>query len=403
MSCVRPLLPLAFGCSLRRCAAALGFVLACCAGAADAWKIPALDGELSGELARITDSTPLRWSVGMTSPPGGGRHGAMKADGPGARVHAEAQLDAAGDGRWRMLAGELDLGRWFGALRSFAPDSVADLSIAGTLTLSGEGPVRRGALGGRAMLVLRDGRLDDPAHHLQLEGIAARIELSDLAARRSPPRQELTWTSGRYDALVLGPGRLVFALDGDTLHVELAALGVFGGELKLGAFSLALGSPEFAVTARLEGAEIAALQPFLPPVLREGRGRLDGELSVRRTAAGVQFGAGRLSLRPGETAALRFAPTPGLLSASLPKAALKLYPGLQEVEQGNLPIQAQLLEVWFTPEGDAQGRTASLRILGGPSDPSLRAPIDLNVNVQGPLESLISFGTNSRLRFGGGK
>jgi len=33
----------------------------------------------------------------------------------------------------------------------------------------------------------------------------------------------------------------------------------------------------------------------------------------------------------------------------------------------------------------------------------LRAPIDLTINVRGPLESLVKFGTNSRLRFGGGR
>lgn len=381
----------------------MGLALGGRAVAAEAWRIPAIDGEFSGEVSRLTDPAPLRWSVGMTSHPGGGRRGAIKADGPGARFHAEAQLDSGGSGAWRILAGEVDLARWFGALLVLAPASVADLTVAGTLTLSGEGSVQRGAIGGRATLTLRDGRIDDPAHKLQLEGLALRIEFTDLAAHRSAPRQELTWTSGRYDALTLGPGRLVFALDGDTMRVELATMGIFGGELKLGAFSLSLGSPEFAVTARIEGAQISAFQPFLPPVLREGRGRLDGELFLRRTAAGIQFGSGRLSLRPGETADLRFAPTPGLLSASLPKAALQLYPGLQQVEQGSLPIQAQVLEVTFTPDRDAQGRTASLRILGGPSDPGLRAPIDLNVNVLGPLESLISFGTNSRLRFGGGK
>ena len=34
---------------------------------------------------------------------------------------------------------------------------------------------------------------------------------------------------------------------------------------------------------------------------------------------------------------------------------------------------------------------------------TLTAPIDLNINVRGSLESLIKFGTDSRLRFGGGK
>ena len=380
----------------------MGWALGLTGGAAaEAWRIPAVDGELAGEIARVDDPAALRWSCGLHPTADGGRRGAASAIGPGAALHAELRLDAAGDGAWRIPAGEIDLGRWFGALATLVPGTGFDLAVGGMLGLTGGGEVRRGVPGGRVVLTWRDGRIDDPAHKLHLEGIRLRLDVTDLAARRSAPRQELSWTSGRYDALALGPGRLLFALEGDTLRVEFAALGILGGELKLGAFALTLGSPEFAVSARLEGAEIAALQPFLPPVLREARGRLDGEISFRRTAAGVQFGAGRLALRPGETAALRLVATPGLLSASLPPAALKLYPGLQQMEQGRLPIQAQVLDITFTPEGDADGRTAAVRIVGGPSDPGLRAPIDLNVNVRGPLESLITFGTDSRLRFGG--
>jgi hypothetical protein len=70
---------------------------------------------------------------------------------------------------------------------------------------------------------------------------------------------------------------------------------------------------------------------------------------------------------------------------------------------GQMPLRAEVLEVTFTPLGDAAGRTAWVHLAGGPVDPNLKAPIDLTVNVQGPLQSLIRFGTNSRLRFGGQK
>src|SRR5690606_14321121 len=108
-----------------------------------------------------------------------------------------------------------------------------------------------------------------------------------------------------------------------------------------------------------------------------------------RTPNGVQIGNGTLALRAGETADLRLAPTPGLLSSSLPETVLKVYPGLGKIETGEVPIRAERLEVAFTPSGDAQGRTAAIRVVGGPEDPRLRAPVDLNINVRGPLEQLI--------------
>ena len=82
---------------------------------------------------------------------------------------------------------------------------------------------------------------------------------------------------------------------------------------------------------------------------------------------------------------------------------LQHYPGLKKIEMGEAPLRAEELEVTFTPGGDSEGRTARVHIAGGPVDPNLKAPIDLNVNVRGPLQSLIQFGTNSRLRFGGSR
>jgi hypothetical protein len=151
----------------------------------------------------------------------------------------------------------------------------------------------------------------------------------------------------------------------------------------------------------MSGVAVDQILFLLPPVLAEARGRLDGNMVLKRDAGGIQIGTGRLALREGETADIRLTPTPGLLSASLPAAILKYYPGLGKMETGGIPLRAEVLEVSVTPQGDAQGRTASIHVAGGPTDPSLKAPIDLTVNVRGPLESLVKFGTNSRLRFGG--
>jgi hypothetical protein len=35
-------------------------------------------------------------------------------------------------------------------------------------------------------------------------------------------------------------------------------------------------------------------------------------------------------------------------------------------------------------------------------DPALKSPVVLQINVRGPLESVVKFGTHSKLRFGGG-
>jgi hypothetical protein len=142
-------------------------------------------------------------------------------------------------------------------------------------------------------------------------------------------------------------------------------------------------------------------------VLSEARGRLDGNVALKRDATGIQIGNGRLALREGETADLRLAVKPGWLTTSLPPDIVKYFPGFQKIESGAIPIRARVLEITLTPLGDAQGRTAWVHVEGGPTDPELTAPIDATVNVRGPLDQLVKIGaelgTNSRLRFSGAR
>jgi hypothetical protein len=385
-------------------AAGVGLGLLSAPLVAAGWRLPPVSGEFSGGFAfRPDDAGPaLAWSVALVPSADGGRRGELRISGEGARLEVALEADAAGEGRWQIREGAWDLGSWVPALAPWLGPLFSGLTGSGSLRLSGEGAIRGGALDGRAVLHVEDGRLDDPAHALRLAGLDLRTEF-DVEARRSPPGQELRWRSGSYDALGLGPGLVRFALEEGALAVEAVELAVAGGTLSLAALRLPWSNGEFEVLARLQGLELKELQTFLPAVLRGARGRVDGEITVRRTAAGLQLGNGRLRLRAGETAELRFAPSPGLLSGSLPGAVLSLYPGLAKVERGEVPIQAEELEVRLTPGGDAEGRTASVHVRGGPVDPGLRAPLDLRVNVRGPLESIVSFGTNSRIRFGSPK
>jgi len=366
------------------------------------WRLPPLDGEFTGEFRPLTipDAPSLSWKLVLRALPTGIRAVDLTLDGPGTRFHAELRLDASGNGTWRIGVADVDLTVWSASAAGLLGEEFAAATAQGRLEVDGEGTIRNGSLAGRARLVLRDGRIEDPVRNLVLAGIALDLTLEDIAERRSAPRQLLTWTNGHYDAITFSRGYFDFTVSGEQIQVDESSLEVFGGEVVLAAFTFSTVQREAAVIARVIGIDVSHLLPLLPDVLASARGRVDGSVTLHRTKAGVQIGGGSLALRAGETADLRLAPTPGLLSSSLPETVLKYYPGLGKIETGEVPLRADLLEVAFTPGGDAQGRTAVVRIVGGPVDPNLRAPVDLNVNVRGPLESLIKFGTDSRLRFG---
>ncbi len=387
----------------RRAVVGLGLILATPASAS-AIRLPLLDGNLEGDFTalQLPGAPPLHWKLEVIPTGQTGRAATVRITGAGTDLQAELRIDGTDAIQWRLNAGRLDLVTWFPAVVPLLGPEQAAASAQGAMTVRGEGSWRGGRWTGRAEIEIAGGRFEDPGGKTTVEGIALKLVLEDVGALRSAPGQIVSWTSAQFDTIPLGAGRMTFAFEGEQVRVENATAALWGGEVKLAAFAFAISRMEMSVIARVIGIDLAQLLTLLPPVLAEARGRLDGSFAVRRDSSGLQIGAGRLALQSGEPAELKLAPTPGLLSGSLPSTVLKYYPGLGQIETGQIPLQAGLLEVAFTPGGDAEGRTASIHLTGGPVDPKLRAPIDLTINVRGPLESLIKFGTNSRVRFGSG-
>jgi hypothetical protein len=376
-------------------------------GAADiapGWVLPPLDGEVAGELTPLyfPGAPALQYRASIRAVTPRERTVAVALAGPGLSLRGSAVLDSQGEGTWAVEELTLDLGEWFGWVGPRLLPALAKATLQGQLTAKGAGTWRGGVLGGRATIEVRDGRYEDPALGLTLEGIKVRLDVVDVGERRTAPGQVLEWSAGKADLVPLGPGRVEFALEGDTLKIGLIRVAVFGGELEVGPTEFSARRPAVDFSARMRGVELRQVLFLLPPVLVAAQGRLDGQIALRRDSAGLQIGIGRLTLRQGEKADLQFAPSPGLLTAQLPAQVKQYYPGLEKLETGGIPLRAERMEIELTPAGDEQGRTATVHIEGGPVDPALKSPVVLQINVRGPLESVVKFGTHSKLRFGGG-
>lgn len=222
----------------------------------------------------------------------------------------------------------------------------------------------------------------------------------DLETRTTGPAQWLTWAGGKADTLAIGRGRVEFGLEAGILHVTKAAQEVLGGHVYVQPFRLRPDQSLNGLDARAEGIEVSMILPLLPPVLAEAKGRLDGVLRLERNEKGLMLTEVRLSLPNAQTAQVRLLPTPGIISNNLPKKILQHYPGLIKIETGEMPMKAERMDIRITPQNSANEKSATIRLEGGPVDPALRAPLVFDVNVFGPLEPLIRFGTDERLRFG---
>ena len=93
----------------------------------------------------------------------------------------------------------------------------------------------------------------------------------------------------------------------------------------------------------------------------------------------------------------RFAPVPtwlGPISRWL-SADNPVYSNLEQIEEGRAPLQVDTLTVHLTPEGDAQGRTATVRMTAHPADSNAAVKsVNFDVNVAGPVMSVLKLGLN---------
>ena len=156
-------------------------------------------------------------------------------------------------------------------------------------------------------------------------------------------------------------------------------------------------------TLKVRDVNLSELAAFADPektYVRTANGKVEGIIRVRVRAGALSGGDSALRLPPGTTATVTFVPSPGLLTSYVPAQVLKHYPGIEAIELGKTPLEAKVLQLVYHPEGDAQGRGARLRIEGRPLDPKIIAPLELEVNFTGPLESLLRKALDSRLKVG---
>ena len=262
--------------------------------------LPPIAGELAGDFTplKIAGAPTVHWTIKLESPAPFERVAQVTADGAGVHLRAEARLDTAGNGTWRVTEGKVDLQPWLGVPLT-----------RGEIALAGSGTLRDGAI--TADLALR------------LQGI-------DL-------------------------GELLRFADAERKYFVSAS------------------------------------------------GRVEGTIQISWRGGAFAMGPAALTLAPGAPALVTFKPSPGLLTSYVPEAVRKRYPGLEAIEMGKTPLEAKVLRLTFAPVGDSAGRVAVLRIEGQPQDRRYVAPLELDVNISGQVESLVRKLLDQRLRVGGAK
>ncbi len=380
--------------------------------------LPPVDGQLAGGFAvnELAGAPKLQWEL-TTRSAGERRFLRIAIDGVGMRLRADAEVNAEGDGTWKIRDGWIDAGVWLAAFAPRLGANAAGVSAAGTIVLSGGGLVRAGWPAGNVRVALHDGSVRQPVQGWSIDGIGLAGEFaidsrSGAVASAGPFELSLrTITTKRLGARNL----LVHAVLDATgsLHVQEAGLEIAGGKMTADPFVLSLSPLATTLTLRLRSVGLQDVAALVPAGLAETRGRVEGWVGLSWSQAdGIELGRGELALDDIEPAKVRLAPAPGFLTGRVPedvgllpawtgalarwvRAKNPAYPAIRDIEMGRTALHVERLTVKLEPEGDASGRTAVVEIRARPDvAESVVKEVVFQVNVAGPLAAVLRMGLN---------
>jgi len=291
---------------------------------------------------------------------------------------------------------KLELADGWALLRELAPALATGWEAGGTLTVTGRGRAANGAVTGEMALHLRDGSAGNAGEKLSIDGVQADVVLSDPMRVATAPGQIIRAVSARLGNVTLRDAAVRFQLNGvHECRVESAEVAALGGRLSFEPFICDPTAGAIACVVAADGLRVEEVLALFPDAPAKATGQIDGRLPLVFDKTGLHFGVGWVGLRKGQAADVRFN-APGLLTRSLdPKNPA--FVTLQGIEAGRTPLSVEELRVDLHPEGAPSGRSAQIHIVGHPVDqggPLGRMTLDLNVN--GPLESLLNWGLQTK-------
>lgn len=370
--------------------------------AASDLKVPAervtLDGQLIVKAGGLADQAlTIRFDARQGE--GSVWTGEVSAQGPGLAVAGSLSYDLQGKAlTYRVPSVALDLKPWEGFIQKLTLLPGGFWGIEGRITGVVNGGYADGKLTVAGHVAYRDGRLSLSDRGIAAEGVEADLEFLDFDKFISKPGtirvRELRYTDLTVTALEAG----VEFQGIEKIKVHHAALTALGGRFSAEPFRLNLNHQELEATLLADGVDVEQVLALAKDVPAKAVGRVDGRLPVRIDSAGLRLGTGWLELKKGVHAEVQFQAA-GLLTGGVAQNN-PTFPILRRIESGLLRLKVGELRLDIRPPDAPAGRSARLHVTGEPVDPSVKAPVILDLNVNGPIEQLLNLGLNQKVGFG---
>lgn len=323
----------------------------------------------------------------------------VQAAGPGLTLAADGDYDLAHDAlQFKVPQVAIDLKVWQAFAQRLILLPGGPWELAGKIEGQGAGRLTGKKLAATATVRVREGEVRIAENDLAATGITADVEFADVEALTTKPGT-LQVSALRVGQLAMQDIRAGFTLiNGTRIHFTEASLQTLGGKVSTEPFNYFLNQREVEAVMLVEGIQIEQVMALTKDLPAQAKGRVNGRLPVRLDGSGVRLGTGWLALTPGVYAEIQFNAS-GLLTGGV-STNHPSYPVLKKIEAGLLKLKVSELRLDIRPPNAAPGRSAQLHVQGAPVDPEVKAPVILDLNVNGPLEQLLNLGLDSRVSFG---
>lgn len=325
--------------------------------------------------------------------------GTVETTAPGFTAQAELDYDHAKTAvDFRVTRAELDLASWQGFISRVVVLPGGKWDLAGRLTGTAQGAYAGGKLRLAGEVALTEGRFGFPERNFEASGVTAAFKFTDLDRFVSEPGT-VRIADMRAGEIHASSVELELAFDTvERVFVSRASLDAFGGRVATEPFKIFPRLNEFEATLLVDGLSAEQLLALAKDAPAKATGLVDGSLPIRVDGNGLRLGTGWLELKRGVYAEVQFNAS-GLLTRGVSTTSPQ-FVVLRKIEAGLLRLKLSELRLDIRPPKMPTGRSAVVRLVGEPTDPEVKAPVTLDLNVNGPIESLLNLGFDNRVRFG---
>lgn len=208
---------------------------------------------------------------------------------------------------------------------------------------------------------------------------------------RTSGKPKVEFSGIRKDDFHFGAGLVLFRMNMDEVFIEKFASQFAGGELTAHGIHVALDNPDIDFTLYADKVDMGGVLQLIPEFRGQDiLGTLYGQMPIHFKDGQLKFSTGYLYSPPGEEGRISFR-SPDMMALLLARAGIGEGTVRKQMAEALHNMNVSLFRIDIEAH-DPENALLAFKIKGQSQSKTYPAPIDLNLNIRGPIEQIVNFG-----------